>query len=207
MKIKLRKKQEQKIAEKSGKEPRIYIVKVGESYSLYERFTHSYLESVQSEKELVELLTEWHSISERDFWEVLVKDGQVRPQHLTIDISGKDNEAEKMYQGAWKFYTEKFYEAHPEIKTCVSGIPLQLVKEIREGIYNERVKKVKELERERMAFSQKEQIEKEKAKLIDKAEKEMAEENRRKVIQRKKKKATQDEDKGYAIPVISDFPF
>lgn len=143
MVIKKRKKQPKQIeAQVVGRGvfafPRFYIKAVTGSFTVYHRLTHSYIGSAGNEEELVSLIGEWESLTEKELWTRLIKSRGFSISNVVGMSRDKYFQAEEdWYEGSWGTYTTKFFEKYPELFREVAEVPKQIVNEVRQDIASE----------------------------------------------------------------------
>ena len=148
--------------------PKFYIKAVGGQYTIVHRLTHCYIETVNTEEELVERMEFWTSLDDKDIWEFMIKKRYQRIPKERSFILYKDErkEDEEWFVSAWSLYTDLFYTKHPELFIEQKEFPMEAINEFRREEYkrqqleDERAKR----EREEVERRFKEEEKKEKAK-------------------------------------------
>lgn len=112
--------------------PRFFIKALSGNFSIYHRLTHSYLESVNTEEELVAKIGEWEAKTEDELWYALLTTRGFSINNLTGVMRNKIFEQdEDWYFGAWGVYTTTFYEKYPHLFTEVNAVPNQIINRVR----------------------------------------------------------------------------
>lgn len=145
--------------------PRYYIKAVGGHFSLEHRLTHTYITSVKTEEELVELVREWNSKTDEELWQYLIKKRAVFIPKQNEVLTNRYAHEEDWYTGAWGVYTTKFYEAHPELMVEVKSIDYNVISSIRQKEF-EKSRAEEQAKREERERAEKAIIEEEKQKKV-----------------------------------------
>lgn len=117
---------------------RFYIKKIGGTFFIEHRLTHSHVTAVESEEELVSCITKLNALGQYDLYNFLFENGARIPEQkntLSKEYSGY-NEAEDWFISAWSYYTDSFYLCHPELLLVEEEIPYDIVNQIRVEKYN-----------------------------------------------------------------------
>jgi hypothetical protein len=115
--------------------PKFYIKAVGGQFSIEHRLTHTYIESVDTEKELVERIKHYVSMGEKDFWEYLIYDRYARipkPNESVLSTTKKEKDSyEEWFVSAWSIYTDLFYTKNPKLLVEETKLPYDVITQIR----------------------------------------------------------------------------
>ena len=194
--------------------PRFYIKSVGGEFSLYHRFTHSFIESHKEVEDLAESLAEWNEVSQEDLWDYLFE--QMRATLVKpMDYDKRFGDEERNFNGAWLMYTEVFYSERPHLYVDEPELPygvassVKMTRSKREHELSkqreaERVRALEEYEnRQRELATERKESEREESerKEEERKHKERNERKARSVVIRRKKGNT------LACPTVSDNPF
>lgn len=164
---------------------KFYIKAVAQEYSIYHSLTHTFMESVKTEKELKSALKAWNGKSEEELWMFLLDVRYARIPKKSHE--GKDkffDDNDKQYEEAWKIYTERFFSRFKTLAVMQEEIPTELIRSVQ--VKRDQAQKEK-MERERLegeARLKKHDEDEQERKAQLKAEEELL----RRVPERKKKK-------------------
>jgi hypothetical protein len=119
--------------------PRFYIKNVGGEYTITHRLSHSFIISVDNEKDLVIEMKELCKMSDEEFWRYMIYDKKIRiPNNKASVISKdtKDNEhEEEWFRNAWSIYTDLFYTRNPKLLVVEETFPQAIINKIRREHY------------------------------------------------------------------------
>ena len=150
--------------------PKFYIKAVGGQYSITHRLTHCYIETVNTEEELVERMKYWVGLDDKELWRYMVKERYIpipREKSLIFYQQNKKDE-EEWFISAWSVYTDLFYTKHPELFVEEKEFPIGAIREFQREEYKRRQledeKAKREKEESERRFKEEERKAKENAK-------------------------------------------
>ena len=151
--------------------PKFYIKAVSEQYSITHRLTHCYIETVNTEEELVERMKYWVGLDDKELWRYMVRERYQsipREKNLIFYQQNTKKDDEEWFINAWSLYTDKFYTEHPELYVEEKESPMEAIREFQREEYKRRQLEDEKAKREReeaeRRFKEEERKEKEKAK-------------------------------------------
>lgn len=131
--------------------PRFYVKQVGRGFSITHRLTHCFIETLDSEEELVERMKYWTGLTLKELWEFLLNVRYVTPPKknpVTSNRVEKDSE-EDWFRQAWSVYTDTFYNRYPKLLQVDAEFPHELIMQVRRERYDEERKRYLIQEEER----------------------------------------------------------
>jgi len=131
--------------------PKFYIKAVGGQYSITHRLTHCYIETVNTEEELVERMKYWVGLDDKELWRYMVKQCYQpipREKSLIFYQQNKKDE-EEWFIGAWSVYTDLFYTKHPELFVEEKEFPMEAIREFQREEYERMRLEDEKMKRER----------------------------------------------------------
>lgn len=154
--------------------PKFYIKAVGGQYSITHRLTHCYIETVNTEEELVERMKYLVELDDKELWRYMVKE---RYQSIPIEknlifYQQNKKDDEEWFINAWSVYTDLFYTKHSELYVEEKEFPMEAIREFQREEYKRRQLEDEKAKREREEAERryKEEERKEKEKTKKKAE-------------------------------------
>lgn len=188
--------------------PKFYIKYVGGRYSVEHRLTHSWLSTVDTEKELKQEIRRLNEIPEQELWEFLLykRSASVVPER---DFESRFQHEEDWYFSAWGIFTTRFYESNPKLLMEVDSIPYDLVnaikRERRETANEEYKRRREEIAREEVNRKRREKAEKDRVELgdMEKLKKIRIKKKAKKTVKFKKRRSGDN----FKTPVVSVNPF
>lgn len=115
--------------------PKFYIKAVGGQYSLVHRLTHSYMESVETEEDLIEAVIGYSELEEQELWEHLIDKNRISIPTSKVSGLDKESHADEMLRTAWYQYTNTFYEENEDLYIEDKVLPIDLLNKIRRERY------------------------------------------------------------------------
>ena len=131
--------------------PKFYIKAVGGQYSITHRLTHCYIETVNTEEELVERMKYWVGLDDKELWRYMVKQCYQpipREKSLIFYQQNKKDE-EEWFITAWSLYTDSFYTKYPELYVEEKEFPMEAIREFQREEYERRQLEDEKAKRER----------------------------------------------------------
>lgn len=186
--------------------PRFYIKAVGGQFSIEHRLTHTYLESVDTEAELVEAIKKWNGMSEKELYTYLLVKRYARfPQQNKVSNKQFEHE-EEWYIGAWSVYTGRFYSTYPELLEEVESIDYNLLNTIKRERNELAKQEEKKKAEERKRIEEELDIEEKVEKFIPKVQTKRDEVEKKKLKKKLRVKIVKQSD-GIGLPIVGFNPF
>ncbi|AEZ50448.1 hypothetical protein F400_gp001 [Bacillus phage BCD7] len=178
---------------------KFYIKAVAQEYSIYHSLTHTFIESVKTEKDLKSALKKWNGKSEEELWMFLLDVRYARVPKKNFE--GKDkffDDNDKQYEEAWSIFTKRFFSRYKGLAVMQEEIPYELIRNVQ--VQRDQAQKEK-MERERIegeARLKKHDEEEQARKAQLKEEEEMA----RRIPEKKRKKIKVKKVKGKKLVLM-----